>query len=126
MKGTLDETIGPALNTMVPEMITPEMIGPQYSSPQFNMPQINTPSFKDSLNMPKMTPSMKTPSLNPEVSNMVDKTLDTVSKAAETVNIDTRMLNHNKPTALTHEIAHIKSEGRSGGFIPMLTSFSAF
>jgi len=36
------------------------------------------------------------------------------------------MLNHNKPTALTHEIAHIKSEGRSGGFIPMLTSFSAF
>ena len=126
LKGTLDETIGPALNTMVPEMITPEMSGPQYSSPQFNMPQINTPSFKDSLNMPKMTPSMKTPSLNPEVSNVVDKTLDTVSKAAETVNIDTRMLNHNKPTALTHEIAHIKSEGRSGGFIPMLTSFSAF
>ena len=126
LKGTLDETVGPALNTMVPEMITPEMSGPQSSSPQFNMPQINTPSFKDSLNMPKMTPSMKTPSLNPEVSNMVDKTLDTVSKAAETVNIDTRMLNHNKPTALTHEIAHIKSEGRSGGFIPMLTSFSAF
>ena len=126
LKGTLDETIGPALNTMVPEMITPEMSGPQSSSPQFNMPQINTPSFKDSLNMPKMTPSMKTPSLNPEVSNVVDKTLDTVSKAAETVNIDTRMLNHNKPTALTHEIAHIKSEGRSGGFIPMLTSFSAF
>jgi len=126
LKGTFDETIGPALNTMVPEMITPEMSGPQFSSPQFNMPQINTPSFKDSLNMPKMTPSMKTPSLNPEVSNMVDKTLDTVSKAAETVNIDTRMLNHNNPTALTHEIAHIKSEGRSGGFIPMLTSFSAF
>jgi hypothetical protein len=114
------------LNTMVPEMITPEMSGPQSSSPQFNMPQVNTPLFKDSLNMPKMTPSMKTPSLNPEVSNVVDKTLDTVSKAAETVNIDTRMLNHNKPTALTHEIAHIKSEGRSGGFIPMLTSFSAF
>ena len=126
LKGTLDETIGPALNTMVPEMITPEMSGPQSSSPQFNMPQVNTPLFKDSLNMPKMTPSMKTPSLNPEVSNVVDKTLDTVSKAAETVNIDTRMLNHNKPTALTHEIAHIKSEGRSGGFIPMLTSFSAF
>ena len=126
LKGTLDETIGPALNTMVPEMITPEMSWPQSSSPQFNMPQINTPSFKDSLNMPKMTPSMKTPSLNPEVSNVVDKTLDTVSKAAETVNIDTRMLNHNKPTALTHEIAHIKSEGRSGGFIHMLTSFSTF
>tara|TARA_B100000925_G_scaffold152572_2_gene114465 strand:+ start:7866 stop:9944 length:2079 start_codon:yes stop_codon:yes gene_type:complete len=126
LKGALDETIGPALNTMVPEMITPEMSGPQSSSPQFNMPQVNTPLFKDSLNMPKMTPSMKTPSLNPEVSNVIDKTLDTVSKAAETVNIDTRMLNHNKPTALTHEIAHIKSEGRSGGFIPMLTSFSAF
>jgi hypothetical protein len=119
-------TIESGLNTMVPEMITPEMSGPQSSSPQFNMPQVNTPLFKDSLNMPKMTPSMKTPSLNPEVSNVVDKTLDTVSKAAETVNIDTRMLNHNKPTALTHEIAHIKSEGRSGGFIPMLTSFSAF
>lgn len=122
----VDSIIESGLNTMVPEMITPEMSGPQSSSPQFNMPQVNTPLFKDSLNMPKMTPSMKTPSLNPEVSNVVDKTLDTVSKAAETVNIDTRMLNHNKPTALTHEIAHIKSEGRSGGFIPMLTSFSAF
>ena len=52
---------------------------------------------------------------------MVDKTLDTVSKAAKTVNIDTRMLNYNKPTPLTHELAHIKSEGRGSGFIPMLT-----
>ena len=98
----------------------------QYSSPQFNMPQINTPLFKNSINVPKMRPNIKTPSLNPDAASLLDKTMDTVSKAAENVNIDMRMLNHNKPTQLTHEISNIKSNGRSGGFIPMLTSFSAF
>jgi hypothetical protein len=114
------------LNKMVPEIINHEMITPQSSSPQFNMPQINTPLFKNSVNVPKMTSSMKTPTLNTDVTSLLDKTMDTVSKAADTVNIDTRALAHNKPTQLIHEISHIKSNGRSNGFIPMLTSFSAF
>jgi hypothetical protein len=109
------------LKKNLPNINMPEINVQGLSS--FNAPQNKTSKFKNKLDNGQLT---NIPQLNQNLMSGINNTINNTVESAKVVNVDQRFANENTPTQLTHEMANIKTNNPSNGFIPRLTSFSAF